>query len=277
MIRIRKIGFKSSFAPLAIMGVVLAGLTFTACDRRENGWRRDPAAAKSEEIAPQAGYLKPPRILSAARQGDAVALSGEAAPESSVRLGAPTGEALLGKADAAGRWRLIAPLAAEPRLYGLSMTLEGRTVQAQGYLMVTPNGQAVVLRAGAGAEVMAQGSSSPRMLAVDYDRSGGGVISGVAAPGAGLGVRVDRTTRGEGKADDAGRFTVSLSQALEAGPRTIQVAGEGGEQQIVLDVVPPQPPSGGPARATLTPLGWRIDWITPGGGVQTTQLLEGAR
>jgi hypothetical protein len=277
MIRIRKIGFKSSFAPLAIMGAALAGLTLAACDREEKGWRHDPVEAKPEVVTSQAGYLKPPRVLSAARQGDTVALSGEAAPQASVRLGAPTGEALLGKADAAGRWRLVAPLAAAPRLYGLSMTLAGRTVQAQGYLMVTPGGKAVMLRAGAGAEVMAPGSPSPRMLAIDYDRSGGGVISGVAAPGAGLGVRVDRATRGEGKTDDAGRFTISLNQALEAGPRTVQVAGEGGEQQIVLDVVPPQPPSGGPVRATLTPLGWRIDWITPGGGVQTTQLLEGAQ
>jgi hypothetical protein len=276
MIRIRKIGFKSRFVPLAIMGAA-AGLSLAACDRGEKGWRRDPVVAKAEEAAPQAGYLKPPRVRSAARQGGGVALSGEAAPQASVRLGAPTGEALLGKADATGRWRLVAPLAAAPRLYGLSMTLEGRTVQAQGYLMVTPGGNAVMLRAGAGAEVMAQGSSSPRMLAIDYDRSGGGVISGVAAPGAGLGVRVDRAPRGEGKADDAGRFTVSLNQALEAGPRTIQVAGEGGEQQVVLDVVPPQRPTGGPARMTLAPLGWRIDWMTPGGGVQTTQLLEGAQ
>ncbi len=183
----------------------------------------------------------------------------------------------MGQADDAGHWRVVAPQAAEPQLYGLSMTLQGRTVQAQGYLMVTPGGLAVLLRAGAGAEVMAQASPSPHMLAIDYDRSGGGVISGVAAPGAGLGVRVDRTTRGEGKADDAGRFALSLNQALEAGRRTIQVAGEGGEQQIVLDVSPPRPPSGGPVRSTLTPLGWRVDWVTPGGGVQTTQLLEGAQ
>jgi len=272
MIRIRKIGFKSA-STLAGLAMLALG----ACDRDEQAWRPDMATANPEQAAPQAGYLKPPRVLSAARQGQTVALEGEAAPQASVRLGAPTGEALLGQADAAGRWRLVAPLAAEPRLYGLSMTLESRTVQAQGYLMVTPGGAAVMLRAGAGAEVMAPPSASPRILAVDYDRSGGGVISGVAAPGAGMGVRVDRATRGEGKADAAGRFSASLSQALEVGPRTIQVAGEGGEQQIVLDVVTPTPPTGGPARFTLTPLGWRVEWMTPGGGVQTTQLLEGAQ
>jgi hypothetical protein len=206
-----------------------------------------------------------------------VALSGEAEPLASVRLGAPTGEALVGKADAAGAWRLIAPLAAEPRLYGLSMTLEGRTVQAQGYLMVAPNGAAVLLRAGAGAEVMGQSSLSPRILAIDYDRGGGGVVSGVATPGAGLGVRVDRTTRGESKVGADGRFSISLDQPLMEGTHTIQVAGEGGEQQVVIEVSPPLPPTGGPVRSTFSAGGWRVDWMTPGGGLQTTQLLGGAQ
>jgi hypothetical protein len=268
MIRIREIGFKSAWAFAAVATLACAG-----CGRGEKDWRADSVAGQSEQAAPQAGYLRPPRLVSAAPEGQTVVLSGEAAPLASVRLGAPTGETLLGKADGGGHWRLVAPLAAEPRLYGLSMTLEGRTVQAEGYLMIMPAGGAMLLRAGAGAEALGQSSPSPRMLAIDYDRSGGGVISGVATPGAGLGVRVDRATRGEGKADDDGRFTISLNQPLEAGPRTIQVAGEGGEQQIVVDVSAPQPPTGGPVRSTPTPQGWRVDWMTPGGGVQTTQLL----
>ena len=272
MIRIREIGFKSAWTVAAF-----AVLALGACGRGEKGWREDPGGAKSEQAAPHAGYLKPPRLVSAVRQGETVVLSGQAEPLSSVRLGAPTGEVLTGAADAAGHWRLTAPLAAEPRLYGLSMTLEDRTVQAQGYMMVTPSANAVLLRAGTGAQVLGQSSPSPRLLAVDYDRGGGGVISGVGTPGAGLGVRVDRATRGEGKVDDDGRFTLSLSQALEAGARTIQVAGEGGEQQVVVEISTPQAPTAGPVRSTLTPVGWRVDWMTPGGGVQTTQLLEGAR
>lgn len=272
MIGIREMGFKSAWAVAAV-----AVLALGACGRGEKGWQKDSGGTGSEQAVPHAGYLKPPRLVSAVRQGSSVILSGEAEPLASVRLGAPTGEVLTGKADATGHWRLTAPLAAEPRLYGLSMTLEDRTVQAQGYLMVTPAANAVLLRAGAGAQVLGQSSSSPRVLAVDYDRGGGGVISGVGTPGAGLGVRVDRATRGEGKVSEDGRFTISLSQALEAGARTIQVAGEGGEQQIVVEVSAPQAPTGGPVRSTPTSMGWRVDWMTPGGGVQTTQLLEGGR
>jgi hypothetical protein len=124
---------------------------------------------------------------------------------------------------------------------------------------------------------MGQSSPSPRVLAIDYDRSGGAMVSGVGAPGAGLGVRVDRVTRGEGKVDEVGRFSISLDQPLAAGAHTIQVAGEGGEQQVVVDVRPPMPPTGGPASSTLTAVGWRVDWMTPGGGVQSTQLLGAAR
>lgn len=272
MIRIREIGFKSAWTVTAV-----AVLALGACGRGEKGWRQDPGGTKPEQAAPHAGYLKPPRLVSAARQGATVVLSGQAEPLASVRLGAPTGEVLAGKADAAGYWRLTAPLASEPRLYGLSMTLEDRTVQAQGYMMVTPSGNAVLLRAGTGAQVLGQFSPSPRVLAIDYDRGGGGVISGVGTPGAGLGVRVDRVTRGEGKVDSDGRFTISLSQALEVGARTIQVAGEGGEQQVVVEISTPRAPTAGPVRSTPTAVGWRVDWMTPGGGVQTTQLLEGAR
>jgi hypothetical protein len=272
MIRIREIGFKS-----ACVVAALATAALGACGREDKGWRRDPAAAKTEQPSPQAGYLNPPRVLLAIRQGQAVALSGQAEPLASVRLGAPTGEALVGKADAAGAWRLTAPLAAEPRLYGLSMTMEGRTVQAQGYLMVTPNGVAVLLRAGAGAEVMGQASPSPRVLAIDYDRGGGAVVSGVGAPGAGLGVRVDRSTRGEGKVGADGRFSISLDHPLTEGTHTVQVAGEGGEQLVSIDVSPPLPPTDGPVRSTPTATGWRVDWMTPGGGLQTTQLLDGAQ
>jgi hypothetical protein len=103
------------------------------------------------------------------------------------------------------------------------------------------------------------------------------VVSGVATPGAGLGVRVDRATRGEGKVGEDGRFSISLDQALTEGAHTIQVAGEGGEQQVRRRGQPALAAPRGPVRSTLTATGWRVDWMTPGGGLQTTQLLGGAQ
>lgn len=274
MIRIRKAGFKSSPA-LAMIGVGL--LALAACgDGRKAGWNRDPATTTDAESAEAASYLQPPRALTARLDGVGVVVEGEAAPLTSVRLGAPTGEAVSTTADASGRWSLKPPAGPNVQLYGLSMTGGGRTVQAEGYLMITPEGRAALLRAGAGAIVLNAGSSSPRILAIDYDLGGGAVISGMASPGAGLGVRVDRASRGEGKADEDGRFVVSLSQPLVSGSRTVQVSGVGGEQQVTLQVAPAAPLTTGPVRSVRTALGWRIDWMTPGGGVQTTQLIERA-
>jgi hypothetical protein len=46
---------------------------------------------------------------------------------------------------------------------------------------------------------------------------------------------------------------------------------------VGVEVSPPLPATAGPVRSTLSAGGWRIDWMTPGGGLQTTQLLSGAQ
>ncbi|MFT4254201.1 MAG: hypothetical protein QM608_17175, partial [Caulobacter sp.] len=195
-------------------------------------------------------------------------------PGAAVRLGSPTGQAVSAEADAAGLWRAVLPGAAEPRLFGLSMTREGRTVQAEGYVFVSPEGGVALLRAGGGSEPLSGPSDSPRILAIDYDRQGGAVISGVGRPGAGFGVRVDRATQAEGKVDAQGRFSLSLASPLKAGEHTVQVAGEGGENLVRLEVSSPAPLTGGPLHAERFEGGWRADWMTPGGGVQTTVLFS---
>ena len=143
--------------------------------------------------------------------------------------------------------------------------------------MVAEGGDVALLRAGAGARRMASESSSPRILTLDVDREGGAMVSGVAAPGAGLNVRVDRVTRGGGRTDDEGRFDISLTDALTPGVHDIQVAGEGGETAISVAISPAAPLVDGPVHADRTPAGWRVDWLTPGGGVQTTYLIGSAR
>jgi hypothetical protein len=277
MIRIRHPRFKSMVTRPGLLVVLACSvLTVSACDRTgKSDWR--PAAAANPAVgeASEAGYVAPPAVDGAQRTGSGLTLGGSGAPGAAVRLGAPTGEVLLGRADATGRWTLTVPASDRVRLYGLSMTLAGRTVQAEGYVLVTPEARLALLRAGAGTWVMGQESVSPRILAVDVDPQGGAVISGIGSPGAGLGARIDRTTRAVGQADDAGRFFLSLREPLGPGDHDIQVSGEGGEQRITLAVSPAAPLNEGPVRATRTESGWRIDWITPGGGMQTTYLLSG--
>jgi antitoxin (DNA-binding transcriptional repressor) of toxin-antitoxin stability system len=248
MIRIREIGFKSAWAVTA-----LALLALGACGREDKGWRSDPATAKTEQVSLRDSYLKPPGVVSAVRQGDAVALSGQAEPLASVTAGradrrGAAGQGRRGRRLAAGG----APGRRTPALRPVDDN--GGTHRAGSGLS---DGRAE-RRGGAAAGRGRGRGDGPKLavaahiLAIDYDRSGGGVISGVGAPGAGLGVRVDRVTRGEGKVDEDGRFSISLDQPLAGGTHVIQVAGEGGEQQVVVDVSPPTPPTGGPASSTLT-------------------------
>ncbi|MET0336492.1 MAG: hypothetical protein ABW063_01895, partial [Caulobacter sp.] len=178
------------------------------------------------------------------------------------------------EAGADGRWSVTAPRADQPRLFGLSMTQNDRTVQAEGYVLVTPTGSAAILRAGAGADVIAGAGARPRILAVDYDQEGGAVISGLAVANTPLELRVDGVTRGQGEADGQGRFSLPLSRPLEPGAYEIVAAGQGGEDATRLSIATVGPLQSGPFQGERAPRGWRIDWMTPAGGVQTTVVME---
>ncbi len=276
MIRIRTARFKSMLARGGVIWLLAgAGLALAACDGgRQDDWRPKAAPASTQADASEAGYVAPPHVKQAVNGPAGLLLKGEGAPDGSVRLGAPTGEVLLGQIDSLGQWSLTVPPSDRVRLYGLSMTRGGRTVQAEGYVMITPDGEVALLRAGSGAWRLAPSSSSPTILAVDVDPEGGAVISGMATPGAGLGVRVDRSPRAVGQAAEDGRFSLSLSETLGIGAHDIQVSGEGGEQRIRVVVSPAGSLVDGPVRAQRVDTGWRVDWMTPGGGVQTTLIIQ---
>ena len=46
--------------------------------------------------------------------------------------------------------------------------------------------------------------------------------------------------------------------------------------QASATLSPALPLAHGPFRAARSATGWRIDWLTPGGGVQTTLLIQTA-
>jgi hypothetical protein len=213
--------------------------------------------------------LKASRILADGR----IALTGSAEAAVEVRLGTPGGEAMTAIAGADGQWSMQIPQAATVQLFGLSMaTKDGRRVQAQGYLAVLPDGRAAQLRSGASAQVIGQTSAEPRLLSVDFDRDGAASVAGVALPESGVSLRVDRAAAGAGKTDRDGRFHLAIERPLASGARRFEIAGERGEQILVIPISPAAA-LGAPFRAYRVGPHWRIDWMTPGGGVQTTLFL----
>ena len=231
-------------------------------------------AAPGAETAAEAGYLEPPRVTAVKSAGGVVRLTGSAAPNAKVRIASPAGDAIFAQADAAGRWNArVAPTQAV-NLYGLSMKNSERMAQAEGYILVTADGGVAQLRGGSGAVALSKSSNAPRILAIDYDRDGGAVVSGVAAPGVELALRVDRASRGETKSDAKGRFLIALAEPLKPGPHDFEVSGRGGEDRRQVDITMPRRLETGPYAGERTDFGWRVDWMTPGGGEQTTLLFE---
>jgi hypothetical protein len=167
------------------------------------------------------------------------------------------------------------PAATDPRLFGLSATVGTRVTQAEGYMLVTPDGQVVVLRAGAGA-LRINRLAPPGLRAIDFDRGGGLMVSASVAPGATVILRVDGHKAAEGRANAKGDYEASLGypDPIRPGAHPVQVSGDGFVDQVVVRNTPAQPLAAGPLRSQLTSAGLRVDWMTPGGGVQSTLLVH---
>ena len=170
---------------------------------------------------------------------------------------------------------MVIPGAGDVRLYGLSMSDGARTIQSQGYLAVTPEGEVAQLRAGGGGLAFTGAVRGLRILTIDFDDQGGAVVSGNGTPGGGVGLTVDGAPRGSAAVDAQGRFTLALNEPLAPGDHRVEATQGAARASAAVQVSPAAPLTGGPFRAERTGPGWRIDWITPGGGVQSTLILTG--
>jgi hypothetical protein len=231
-----------------------------------------PAAAAQ---APAVAYLAPPQLVQATRRPGAVILVGTAAPNAAIRLASPDGTALTASADRTGAFRITAPAGARPRLYSLSEVASGRLARAVGYIaaLPAPGPPAALLRPAASA-TLAIAAAPPGIEAVDYDASGAARASGHAAPGETVRLYLDGGDAGEDAADAAGAFSASLSQTLKPGPHQLNLAGQRLRAGAVFTASRPGRLATPPFDAERTDGAWRIDWVTPGGGVQSTVLFD---
>jgi hypothetical protein len=229
------------------------------------------AAGRSAEAA----YRAPPTLTSATVLADGrVRLTGSAQAGDRVRLASPAGPAAYAVAGRDGVWSLLLAAPAAPRLFGLAMIEQGRAIQSEGYLALTPRGAAAQLRSGAGALVLGAPLAEPAILAVDFDSKGGTVVSGRAPPRMVVDLWVDGARRARSVAGPSGAFSVPLDEPLSFADHQLEIVAGARKAETNPRLTPPMPLSGGPYRATLTPGAWRIDWMTPGGGLQTTLLLS---
>ena len=272
--RRQQTGFlKPSASPLAAATTLC--LLLAACGPGGADWRQTQAAPQpsSEET----GYQRPPQLVSAERMADGgVMLKGVSDPQVEVRLSSPDGVAYGATVRDNGAWSVTVPPAPGVREFGVAENLSGRMVQGEGYVAVLPGpGPAVaLLRSGGGTVVPGPGSVAPRISAVDFDASGAAVISGQAAPATALRLLVDNAASANVHVGGTGRFAISVPAPLKPGPHDIQVESSAGSDHTKIDVGQVQSIVGLPYHGQRLSTGWRIDWVTAGGGVQTTLIID---
>jgi hypothetical protein len=210
-------------------------------------------------------------------------LIGGATPDARVELMAPEGEVLRTTASHAGTWRLTLPPVTRPRMFALAADLTdpisgNRSVHSEGALILMPRSgpPALLVRAGAGAEVFAAKTVRPSLDALDYDPGGFAAAGGRARPGASVQLMLDGAPAGVGRADPGGRYSIlAVNRRLILGTHLAVVQSADGKDQRRFTISPPGPTLTTPYRADLTPESWRLEWVIPGpgGGVQTTLVF----
>jgi hypothetical protein len=260
--------------------ILLAALSLAACGGKPSAQGQAPAQgstpAQGEDAnAQEQAYLSPPRVEAVRSGPGGVTLIGSAPAGGRVRLATPAGAALFADANPNGAWAIALPPAAQARIFGLSVSLRDRKAQAEGYVLVTPAGQAALLRAGAGT-LRIDREPRPGLRSIDFDRGGGMEVSVQATPAATVIVRLDGHQAAEGRADAKGRYGISLGATtpIQPGKHQVQVFGDGFSDEATVQISPAAPLAEGPMRSQLTPAGLRVDWMTPGGGVQSTLLIH---
>jgi hypothetical protein len=253
-----------------------AGMVVCAC-HRDVGGVAGVHATRSNLAANL--YKTPPAATKASlRDKEHIRLIGHAEPGARVRLASPSGQAVFANSGPDGVWRIDIASPSVPRLFGLAMIDGARPVQSEGYLAIAPKGVAAQLRAGAGALVLRERGSAPMIDAVDYDSKGGTVVSGRASPRGVIDILVDGVRRAHGSVMANGQFSLALDEPLVFAEHRLEVVDGARRASARVILTAPTRLAGVPYDSEMTPAGWRIDWVTPGGGVQSTLLIshEGA-
>ena len=247
---------------------VLLSVAMAACSQRA----KEPAAVELT-AAERAGYLPAPEVTQVVRApGGGLMVHGRSKPGGRIRATTPSGEAYGATAGADGRFAVELPAMDAALLASVSVEERGRSTLAEGWLFVPPAepSRAALLRPGAAAWVF--GSEPGLLAAVDYDADGGAGVSGKADPDAEVRVLVDGAPAGQVQADAQGRYSLRLNR-VAPGEHTIRViAGdETMERTLALGVSAPAQTYFAVRQAG----GWRVDWTTPGGGLQSTVIVAG--
>jgi len=255
-----------------VFALSMVAVLVSACAPKAN----DPIPPADVQSA-QVGYLQAPRLTATTLLDRSFSVKGIAAKGARVRLSSPEGQAFGTTADDGGLWQIDVPrnpsMAQQAMLFGLSEDIEGRIIQAEFYVALLPDPQVpvVLLRAGTGAQTLFNGAAFA-ITTADFDGAGGLTISGFAPAGKPVKASLEGSGAIETFAGQDGRFSLGLAPSTPAVARQIEIQSGVDHRTLSLDVSAHRLPAVTLADTTRLVGGWRIDWTTPSGGVQTTYI-----
>lgn len=277
--------------------VVALLLTLAACQPAKPS-AEDAAAAELRA----AGYNRAPEVTGVVQKENTVFISGKATDSDRVVLTYSATDAAgryvrsthAGEAGKDGRFVVEVPIGPFGGVYDLQAsdsgrtsdtpvrlpvtvagdpgdesTIRGRTLHAEGRLFV-PRDQpdrAVMLRPGGAGRSLAP---EKQIIAVaDYDSTGGIAVSGHVAPDVTVNLVIGGTVIGRSQSDADGRYQVTGQIAAPTPTETGLAIEVATEKQSQTRTIPVSQPALGDR---ITPIegGWRVDWVLPGGGMQTS-------
>ncbi|MGA9657597.1 MAG: hypothetical protein WBQ60_00650 [Asticcacaulis sp.] len=250
----------------ALIGLAMAG-GLSGCDEK-------PKAAPSGSAMLAAGYSFAPEITGVEMGGsDMFIVTGKTVANARVRFSYDQKRSIGVTSDSRGHFRAELPVGKNGGLYDVGSEDEGRLIYAEGRLYIPPGHpeKAVLLRAGSPSLPLFNDKTVVAVL--DYDSAGAVAITGRTQPNTAVEVTLN---------DDIWRVSSDAqglySATMQIPPPSAQdninnLTVDTGGTHTVRNFKDSMPKVKGADNITRFEEGWRIDWVLPGGGMQTTLVF----
>lgn len=258
LIRARHLLYAMSFSLLAFVA---------ACKEK-------PKVAEATSAMEAAGYWRAPEITGVDQTGSNMfVVTGQTIANARVRFGYSGQRAVGVTSDSKGRFRAELPSSPEGGLFDLSTEDGGRSMHADGRLFIPAGApeKAVLMRPGAPS--LALFNDLTAVAVIDYDRAGALAIAGRVAPTTTIEVILNGEIRARTTSDDRGFYTATTQieppgKSETANSLSVMAGGKETVRNFNDSVVATDND-----RISRFADGWRVDWVLPGGGMQTTLVF----
>jgi hypothetical protein len=236
--------------------------------------KEKPKVTEATSALEAAGYWRAPEITGVDQAGSNMfVVTGQTIANARVRFSYSGQRAVGVTSDSRGRFRAELPSGPNGGLFDLSTEDSGRSMHADGRLFIPAGApeKAVLMRPGASSRPLFNDFSA--VAVIDYDRAGALAIAGRVAPTTAIEVILNGEIRARTISDDRGFYTATTQidppQANET-ENTLSVMAGGKE---TIRNFRDSRITGNEDRIARFEDGWRVDWVLPGGGMQTTLVF----